>query len=136
MAETWTFKLFFDADCPYCAAEIRLLRRMNRSGTLAFEDIAAPTFDPSPFGRTLDDMMATMHGVYADGRIVTGIAVFREAYRHVGLGWLFAPTGWPILRPICDLGYRVFARYRVPLGRLFGRKCADDVCQIPISERR
>lgn len=29
-----------------------------------------------------------------------------------------------------ELGYVVFARYRVPLGRLFGRKCAGGSCAV------
>jgi hypothetical protein len=31
---------------------------------------------------------------------------------------------------VCDLGYVVFARYRVPLGRLFGRRCDGDRCSV------
>jgi predicted DCC family thiol-disulfide oxidoreductase YuxK len=57
--------------------------------------------------------------------------VFREAYAAVGLGWLVAPTGWPILRPLFDVGYRWFARNRVRLGRIFGRRCEDGRCAIP-----
>lgn len=42
-----------------------------------------------------------------------------------------APTGWPVLRWFADLGYVVFARYRVPLGRLFGRRCDAGACAAP-----
>ena len=50
-----------------------------------------------------------------------GRAVVRQAYRAVGLGWILAPTGWPVLRPVFDWLYLGFARYRVRLGRAFGR---------------
>jgi len=40
------------------------------------------------------------------------MSVFRATYKAVGLGWLLAPTGWPVLKPLFDLIYRLFAKYR------------------------
>jgi predicted DCC family thiol-disulfide oxidoreductase YuxK len=62
--------------------------------------------------------------------VIEGMPAIRAAWRAAGLGWVMAPTGWPVLRWLCDLGYLVFARYRVPLGRLFGRKCAGGSCAV------
>jgi predicted DCC family thiol-disulfide oxidoreductase YuxK len=130
MADDWNFKLLFDGECPYCVKEVRLLTRLDRHGYLVAEDIADETFDPARYGKTDEQLMATMHGVYPDGTIVTGMNVFREAYRQVGLGWLLAPTGWPVLRPMFDAFYRWFARRRVRLGRLFGRSCDSGRCAV------
>mgnify|MGYP002177235838 CR=1 FL=1 len=94
----------------------------GRSG-LMLEDIAAPGFDSSRYARSMDELMGTIHGVLPDGRMVTGMEAFRRAYGAVGLGWLLAPTGWPILRPIFDATYRFFARHRL---RLTGRAGACD----------
>jgi predicted DCC family thiol-disulfide oxidoreductase YuxK len=57
--------------------------------------------------------------------------VFREAYRAIGLGWLLAPTGWPGLRWLADCGYEWFARNRITIGRIFGRKCESGTCAVP-----
>jgi predicted DCC family thiol-disulfide oxidoreductase YuxK len=130
------FKLLYDGDCPFCRREIEWLRRLDRGGCLAFEDIAAVDFDPSLYGRTLDDLMGAMHGVLPDGRLTTGVEIFRQAYAAVGLGWLVAPTGWPILRPMFDALYRLFARNRVALGRSFGRKCDMQRCSIHLTPKR
>lgn len=124
----WHFKILFDGNCPYCRLEVRWLERWNRKGHLAFEDIAGSTFDPAPYGRSRNELMAVLHGVFPDGRIIQGPEVFRQAYRAVGLGWVLAPTGWPLLRPLFDRLYRCFARHRVSLGRLVGRKCDADAC--------
>lgn len=70
--------------------------------------------------------MAEMHAFTGDGRVVRGMEVFRLAYRAVGWGWVWAPTGWPILRPIFDALYRVFARNRL---RWFSR-CEGGVCGV------
>lgn len=131
---SWRFKVLYDGECPFCSAEARWLRRLDRCGRLALEDIAAPGFEPGKYGRTLHDLMGAMHGVFPDGRMTTGVETFRQAYRAVGLGWLIAPTGWPVLRPVFDLLYKLFARYRVQLGRQFGRACGTDRCAIRRAE--
>jgi predicted DCC family thiol-disulfide oxidoreductase YuxK len=126
----WRFKLLYDGGCPFCLREMRWLQRWNRHGRLAFEDVAAPGFDPARYGVTRERVMGVIHGVFPDGRIVRKMEVFRQAYRAVGLGWLLAPTGWPGFRWFFDTLYGIFAKYRVPLGRRFGRSCASDTCGV------
>lgn len=106
------------------------MRRMDRGrGRLAIVDIAAPDFDPAAFGLTRDRVMAEIHGQNPSGEVITGMEVFRRAYRAVGWGWLLGWTAWPIVRPIADAAYRFFARHRLTItGR---RACADGVCAIP-----
>jgi predicted DCC family thiol-disulfide oxidoreductase YuxK len=95
---------------------------------VAFEDIALPTFDAAAYGLSARVVHERIHGIAADGRIVEGVEVFRRAYSAVGLGWLLAPTRWPLVRPLAEAAYRVFARYRL---RLTGRRldCDGDRCQ-------
>jgi predicted DCC family thiol-disulfide oxidoreductase YuxK len=127
----WRFKLLYDGECPLCVREVKWLQRWNRRGHLAFEDISADGFDPAHYATTREELMQAMHGVFPDGRMVSAVEAFREAYSLVGLGWLLAPTRWPVLRPIFDASYRVFARYRMPLGSLFGRSCDSGACHVP-----
>lgn len=99
-----------------CSREAAWLRRLDKGrGLLKLHDIAAPSFDPEAHGIDLDDAMRTIHGRYPDGSVITGPEVFRAAYAAVGLGWLWAPTGWPLIKPIVDAVYRVFARRRYRL---------------------
>lgn len=136
MASHPDITLFYDGLCPVCAREIAMLRRLDarharRLGShearLGFVDIAAPAFDPSAHGLTMEQAIGTMHGVMADGSIVSGVEVFRRAYRAVGFGWLLAWTGWPGLRAVSNLAYRGFARIRPRLSRL---RCADGRCSV------
>jgi len=124
------FTLLFDGQCPFCRAEVRWLQRRDRLGLLRAEDISAPGYDPGRHGLTKERIHARLHGVRADGSVVEGMPAIRAAWHAAGLGWVMAPTGWPVLRWFADLGYLVFARYRVPLGRLFGRKCANGSCAV------
>ncbi len=118
----WQIKVLYDGECPLCMREVRFLRRRDRRGRIAFEDIAAPGFDASRYGLDQRAVMARIHGVLPDGRIIEGVEVFRRLYAQVGLGFLLAPTRWPLLRPLFDAAYRVFARNRL---RLTGRRGAD-----------
>lgn len=127
-----TFTVFIDGDCPLCRRESALLTRLDRGrGRLKLVDIAAAGFDPSPLGVRMDELMGTIHGQAVDGRLVTGMEVFRRAYHAVGWGALLAPTGWPVLRSVFDALYVWFARNRL---RLTGRRddaCATGRCRVP-----
>lgn len=119
--------LLVDGQCSVCAREVRLLQRLDRGrGILSFEDISSPRIESAAWGVTLDEAMATMHAYTPEGTKVTGMAVFRRAYALVGWGWVWAPTGWPVLRPCFDALYRVFARNRL---RWFAR-CTGGSCAI------
>ena len=48
-----------------------------------------------PRGIGYREAMGRIHAVAADGTVLQDVAVFREAYRLIGLGWLYAPTRWP-----------------------------------------
>ncbi|MEO0479019.1 MAG: DUF393 domain-containing protein [Planctomycetota bacterium] len=125
MAATWDFKLLYDSECPFCKMEVDWLKRRDKHDRLETEDIMSEGFDPATYGLTEDQVHARLHGVLPDGTVTEGMESVRRSYRAVGLGWTVGWTAWPILSWFANLGYRIFARYRVPLGRLFGRKCTD-----------
>lgn len=118
------FMILIDGECPLCKQEGNFLRWLDgRRGRLSVEDITQAHFDPGRYGKTMEELMGQIHGVTAQGEVITGMAVFRRAYAAVGWGWLLAPTNWPILRPIFDRAYRWFARNRL---RLTGRSKSCD----------
>lgn len=121
------FRLLFDGECPICRHEAQWLARRDRRGNLALEDISRPEFDPSRFGLTRDAVAAVLHGVTPDGRVVRRLEAVAAAYQAVGLGWLAQPLLWPGLHWIADRIYGLFARYRIPLGRLLGRPIRCDL---------
>jgi len=130
MTGPWQIKVLYDGECPLCTREIRFLeRRDHGQGRVQFEDIAAPSFDPAVYGLDAQQVMARIHGVLPDGQVVEGVEVFRRLYAGVGLGWLVAPTRWPILRNLADLAYRIFARNRL---RWTGRApdCEAGSCEV------
>lgn len=118
-------KILYDGACPLCRREVQWLKRRDRRGQLALEDISVPGFDAAAYGLTEEEVSTVLHAVRADGTVVRRMEAVREAYRAVGLGWMIAPTSWPGVRWLADGAYKLFARHRGRVGRLFGRECGE-----------
>ena len=118
--------LLFDDACPLCLREVTFLKRRDLHGRLAFVDIDRHAYDPAQWrGISYRDAMARIHAIRADGEILKDVAVFREAYRCVGLGWIYAPTEWPLIGRLIDRIYALWASQRL---RMTGRASLDQLC--------
>ena len=112
--------VFFDGACPLCRREIALMRRLDRRGRLAFEDVAD---EDAPVSCPIDRaaLLARFHARLPSGEVVSGARAFTEAYARVpGLGWAgalgrFAPT-----RAALDWLYARFLRVRPAIQRRLG----------------
>jgi predicted DCC family thiol-disulfide oxidoreductase YuxK len=119
--------LLFDGACPLCRREVETLRSRDQgNGRICFVDIDAPDDDPAAHGGiSYREAMGRIHALGADGRVIVDVAAFREAYRLVGLGWLYAPTTWPWLKPVVDGIYGHWAAWRL---KLTGRADLETLC--------
>jgi predicted DCC family thiol-disulfide oxidoreductase YuxK len=61
--------------------------------------------------------LAAIHAITHDGKVIKGVEVFAVAYQQVGLGWLFAITKWPVVEPLVQVAYEIFAKYRTNVTR-------------------
>lgn len=122
----WEIEVFFDGACPLCRREMHFLSRRDRAGRIRFTDLAAPAFVPPP-GLDHETLMARIHGRLPDGTLVEGVEVFRRLYAAVGWRTLARVSRWPVIAPLLDVAYGVFARNRL---RLTGR-CDDGACAVP-----
>ena len=118
--------LLFDGGCPLCLREVRFLRRRDRDGRLAFVDIDASHYDPGLHqGVSYREAMGRIHAIKGDGTILRDVAVFREAYRLIGLGWIYAPTRWPLFGGMANWAYRAWASWRL---QVTGRESLEVLC--------
>lgn len=125
MSANRQFEVFYDGDCPLCMREIAWLEKLDKREKIEFTDIQAEGFDPATVGKTHQELMAQIHGRLPDGTLVRGVEVFRHLYSAVGWTWPVALTRLPVVRPLLDAGYRVFAKNRL---RLTGRSDACEKC--------
>ena len=123
--------ILYDGGCPLCLREVRMLQRRDGArhpgeARLAFVDIDAADYDPSSHGGIgYREAMGRIHAIEAGGGVLRDVAVFRRAYSLVGLGWLYAPTGWPLLSPLVNALYGLWAAWRLRLTR---RPGLDELC--------
>ena len=120
--------ILYDGGCPLCLREVRFLQGRDRQAQrLAFVDIDAPTYDPGRYaGISYREAMGRIHAIDGDGTVLRDVAVFRRAYGSIGLGWLYAPTGWPLVGSLAEAFYRLWARLRLPVT---GRPGLEQLCQ-------
>jgi predicted DCC family thiol-disulfide oxidoreductase YuxK len=115
--DVYPLTLLYDGSCPVCRLEMDELRARDAAGRLRFVDIAAPGFDPAPWGIGLADMNAQLHATDASGRVIRGMTALRLAYAAVGRGVLLHWTGTALLKPLFDAGYDLLARHRYSISR-------------------
>lgn len=110
--------LLFDGECPLCVKEVNFLkdRSSQYDDSLGFVDIASPDYDSSSNADIPYDVaMGRIHAIDSDGRVVTGVKVFRDAYDAVGLGWVYALTKVPGVSWLAEVVYNVWADRRLQL---------------------
>jgi predicted DCC family thiol-disulfide oxidoreductase YuxK len=132
--------LLYDGACPLCCREVDMLRRRDQRHNgdqprLAFVDIDAPDYDPAAHGGiSYAAAMGRIHALAGqdpstgggDCEVLRDVAVFRRAYALVGLGWLYAPSGWPLVSSLADWAYGLWAAWRL---RLTGRPPLEALCR-------
>lgn len=115
VAAPWQIKLLYDGDCPLCLREVDFLRRKDRGrGLVAFVDIADPDYQPADHGGvSFADAMRRIHAVLPDGTVIQNVEVFRRVYEVLGIGWIYAATGWPVIGSLVDRLYDFWADRRL-----------------------
>lgn len=119
--------LLFDGGCPLCLREVNFLRQRDHSKRIDFVDIDSSEYVPSEYGDiSYREAMGRIHAIAADGTILQNVAVFREAYRLVGLGWIYAPTRWPFISTLAEQIYSFWASRRL---KITGRPDLESLCR-------
>lgn len=125
-------RILYDGGCPLCLREVRFLSQRDErlhpgEPRLAFVDINDPAYDPAAHaGVGYRAAMGRIHAIDADGVVLKDVAVFRHAYALIGLGWLYAPSRWPVLRQLANAAYGLWARWRL---RVTGRPSLEQLCR-------
>ena len=113
----WKIKLLYDGECPLCVREVNFLQKRDRGrGLVSFVDIAEDDYDPAENGGVdFATAMGRIHAVLADGSVIQNVEVFRRVYEILGIGWIYAATKWPIIGPVVDALYGIWADWRLAL---------------------
>lgn len=107
--------VWYDGDCPLCAREIAMMRRLDSRSAIAFVDLHSP--DGCPLDR--DEMLQRFHAREAGEPIVSGAAAFAAMWRAIpllrplGLVARIGPVLW-----LLERAYRGFLVIRPGLQRI------------------
>ncbi|MBE9178363.1 DUF393 domain-containing protein [Oculatella sp. LEGE 06141] len=114
---SWQIELLYDGDCPLCMREVHFLQKRDAGrGLVAFVDIADDDYTPDAHGGVdFETAMGRIHAVLPDGTVINNVAVFRRVYEILGMGWVYAATKWPVIGPVIDWLYGVWADWRLAL---------------------
>ncbi len=107
--------LFYDSRCPLCMREMRLLARLADAGLVLQDLHAVPDLPDAP---TRLIKLTALHLQTTDGSWLTGVDATVRAWSHTRWGFLFRVLRWPLVRPLADWFYAVWARRRYQ--RLYG----------------
>jgi len=121
--------IFYDGSCPICVKEMHQLKRFDINGQLFTvnalnEQLMAsyPHIDPV-------EAMRILHAETSDGTLLLGLDANVAAWKLVNRKRWLAILRWPLIRPLADLGYLFFARYRYSISRVFTDESCDQ-CRI------
>ena len=101
-------KLYYDGQCPLCVKEMDRLR-VIKDADLDLVDIHALDDDATPVAK--DTLLRVLH-MERDGEMVTGIDANIAAWEHTRYGALWRWMRLPLIRPIVELAYNRWARWR------------------------
>jgi predicted DCC family thiol-disulfide oxidoreductase YuxK len=122
-------EIYYDGLCPLCSREIEHYKKADSLSSLKFIDIAQADFDASNLGINPLRLQKVFHVRHPEAGWLTGVDAFVAIWDRLGI---FRPLAWAarqsLIRPVMDLGYKVFAKIR-PLLR---RDCDTGVCHRPV----
>ncbi|MEL6940019.1 MAG: DCC1-like thiol-disulfide oxidoreductase family protein [Cyanobacteria bacterium J06598_1] len=112
---TWQVNLLYDGDCPLCLREVNFLQKKDAGrGIVKFTDIADLNYSAEENGGVdFETAMGRIHAVLADGTVVKNVEVFQQTYDALGIGWIYAATKWPVIGPIVNKVYDLWADKRL-----------------------
>jgi len=121
--------VYYDGWCSVCISSARFIDKLDRGrGIVRCVDFRSDDPLIELAGVDTSRLAASLHTRLPSGELLSGPEAIRAVYRATGRGWQAAWTRWPIIRPIVDACYRVFARNRL---RWFAtHRCTDGVCSI------
>lgn len=100
-------RLYYDSQCPLCKHEMDILGPRSR-GRLQLVDIHSDAVADEQ----RDSLLRVLHLQTAEGDWLTGVDASVRAWSHTRWGGVFGMLRWPLIRPLVDVCYSMWAKRR------------------------
>lgn len=122
--------IFYDALCPLCQLEMQHLKKHDHNDTIRLVNLHdAKLIKTYPFINK-QTAMTRLHGQLANGEMLYGLDVTCKAWSLVGKYRWLTILRWPVIKPVADVGYRLFARYREDIAYILTGKKHCTSCKV------
>jgi predicted DCC family thiol-disulfide oxidoreductase YuxK len=120
--------VYYDGWCSVCCRSADYFTNLDRDRhVLICVDLRSDDERISLAGVSAEELVSSLHTLTPDGILYRGPEAIRVAMKTLGRNRTTAWTRWPIVKPIVDLAYLLFARNRL---RWFkNQSCENDVCK-------
>ena len=127
--------VYYDGWCSACIKTAKLFTKIDkRRGLLECVDIRNPDDERLSLINLDPEILTTsLHTRLPDGTVHAGPEAIRQAFAALGRKRSVSWTALPIIRPIVDFCYRVFARNR--LKWFATHQCTEGSCKINLQCR-
>ena len=137
-----SFTLFYDGKCPLCLREVKYLETLNNQNRVKFINLHDPDKMKQYPSIDISNAMKVLHGISSNGSLVLGLRATHGVWSILGKGHITFILTLPLLAPIFNFLYRLFARNRSLIGKMIfplifnnhGSGCTEKTCQ-PIVEK-
>ena len=122
--------IFYDSHCPLCMVEMQQLKAIDHEDRIQLVDLHADDLNKAYPHIHKDDAMKRLHGQLDSGEVLYGLDVTCRAWSLVGKHRWLAILRWPLIKPIADMFYRIFARHRDRIAFLVTGKTRCNECAV------
>lgn len=124
--------IFYDDRCPLCSAEMRQLKAQDINEQIHLVGLHETDFSERYPHIDREQADRILHGMLDTHEMLYGLDVTCTAWSLVGKHRWLALLRWPLIRPLADIIYLGFARYRPQISYLLtGRSsCENNRCTI------
>jgi len=110
--------------------EMKSLKRHDSKNAINLVDLHNDNFAEDYPHINKTDAIAILHGQFNNEELLLGLDVTCKAWVLVGKHKWMAILRWPIIKPIADVFYRLFARHRSKISLLLTGKKSCSSCNL------
>jgi predicted DCC family thiol-disulfide oxidoreductase YuxK len=108
---------FHDGECPICTIEINAMKKLDKAGNVKWVDITQDKVALATAGLSYQQAMKRLYVIDENQQLQSGVLGFVQLWKQLPYYRRIVPIieSIPLLLPVMEFCYGIFARYRLVL---------------------